>query len=73
MLPNDDDTEGLKATNNWRIIYVYVPVTCYIITLSGLFFIIKEDSIKFLVMKGDRENETKNHVKKMYKYAESDE
>lgn len=73
MLPNDDDTEGLKATNNWRIIYVYVPVACYIITLSGLFFIIKEDSIKFLVMKGDRENETRNHVKKMYKYAESDE
>ena len=73
MLPKDDDTDGLKATNNWRIIYVYVPVACYIITLCGLFFVFKEDSIKFLIMKGDRVEEVRSHVKKMYKYAKNDE
>ena len=73
MLPNDNDIDGLKATNNWRIIYVYVPIACYIITLLGLFFVFKEDSIKFLIMKGDREEETRSHVKKMYKYAKNDE
>ena len=73
MLPSDDDIDGLIATNNWRIIYVYVPVAFYIITLSGFFFVFKEDSIKFMIMKGDREEETRNHVKKMYKYAKNDE
>ena len=63
----------MESTDNWRIIYVYVPVAFYVITLSGLFFVFKEDSIKFLIMKGDRLEETRIHVKKMYKYAETDE
>jgi len=39
------------------------------ITLSGLFFVFKDDSIKFLIMKGDKKEETRSHIKKMYKYA----
>ena len=41
VLPDDEDIEGLKQTDNWRIIYVYVPVCVYITVLLGLFFVFK--------------------------------
>ena len=49
ILPDDKDTDSLRNTERWRIIYVYFPLTLYIITLSGFIFILKEDSIKFLI------------------------
>ncbi len=49
ILPDDQDTDSLKNTERWRIIYVYFPVTLYALTLFGFIFILKEDSIKYLI------------------------
>ena len=61
ILPDDLDTDSLRNTERWRIIYVYFPVTLYILTLFGFIFILKEDSIKFLVSK-ENEKEAKVHI-----------
>lgn len=51
ILPDDDDKEALKKTERWRIIYAYFPIGFSIIILTGLVFVVKEDSIKFLILK----------------------
>ena len=50
LLPADDQYDQLMETQNWRIIYVYFPASLYIFTIFGFIFIIKEDSIKYLIM-----------------------
>ena len=47
ILPEDNDTEGLKQTDRWRIIFVYIPGFIAFLILFSMTFIIKEDSIKF--------------------------
>jgi MFS family permease len=41
FLPKDDDTAGLFATDKWRIIYVYFPVSMHFITVFALVFILR--------------------------------
>jgi len=70
-LPPDDDTEALKDTGLWRVIYGYFPFLLYAIFLLLHLTIVKEDSIKFLLSKR-RYDEARIAVCRMYKEA-SDE
>ena len=71
ILPKDDDIEGLKATDNWKIIYCYFPGGLHCLVLFLLCTFIKHDSIKNLVTKGDDEG-AKYALKKVYKNCNDD-
>lgn len=72
FLPPDDDIEALKVTDRWLVIYVWFPVTMQLLCMLCLTFVVRYDSIKFLIVKGEYEEAIK-HVKCVYKYADSDE
>lgn len=67
-MPEDDDTEGLKQTDRWRIIYVYIPGFIALLILFSMIFIIREDSIKFLISQGNH-TEAKNLIRRLYRFA----
>ena len=48
-LPSDKDTWELEHTNKWRVIYFYFPASLYLLYLIALLFVLKEDSIKYLI------------------------
>lgn len=49
LIPADTDIEGLKADQNWKIIYAYVPIGIYSLMMIGLFVYVKEEPIKYLI------------------------
>jgi hypothetical protein len=53
ILPNDENTEELLKTNRWLVIYVYVPLIFFIVSLLCMFLILKEDSLIFLIQVDD--------------------
>ena len=65
FLPDADDTEGLRKTNNWRISYVYFPVAVNLLVILGMLFVMKHDSIKFLI-NNNNIKEARLAVKQMY-------
>lgn len=72
ILPDDEDTAALKSSNTWRLIYFYFPFVLYLITILGLLFVVRQDSVKFLMGKG-KKVEAKAHIKQLYKDAKSEE
>ena len=50
LLPANADTAALKATENWKIIFTYFPVSVFLITIFGLLTIFTDDSIKFTIL-----------------------
>ena len=48
-LPSDKNIPELEHTNKWRMIYFYFPASLYLLYLLAMLFIIKEDSIKYLI------------------------
>ena len=70
VMPEDDDTQGLIETTRWRWSYGYYPLFLYFLSIFGLLFIIQQDSIRFLILKGQTA-EARKHMTKMYKYPAS--
>lgn len=56
ILPDDDDFDALVATDRWLVIYAYYPISLFLLTFLAFVFIIKYDSVKFLVVQ-DKEEE----------------
>ena len=50
LLPANSDTAALLATSNWKIIFAYIPISLFIITLLGLTFIFTDDSLKYTIL-----------------------
>ena len=55
ILPPDTNKAAQKETELWRVIYFAFPVFWEILIVLGLIFLVKEDSIKFLLTKGTPE------------------
>ena len=72
LIPDNDDKAGLIADNNWRIIYVYFPVSMNILIILAFIFIIKNDAIKFL-MTNDNIEEARASITEVYKEAKTPE
>lgn len=53
-LPDQNDFEGLKHSDKWRIFYAYVPVGMYLLFLLAMIFVTKYDTIKFLILKNKK-------------------
>ena len=70
LLPDDDDKAALKKTERWRIMYAYFPIAYMLLIIFGLVFVVKHDSIKFLITKG-KVKEARKAIKKVYKHAKS--
>ena len=71
ILPDDDDTEGLKTTTNWVYPYLVCPGAFYLLAFFGLIFIVQQDAIKFLIV-NEKNDEAREHIKKLYKHARND-
>ena len=65
LLPPNHDKEALRDTENWKIIFCYFPVCLYATSLLGLFFIIKDDSIKYTILNRS-EDEACKVISKFY-------
>lgn len=61
ILPDDEDLVALEANKSWRVIYVYFPVALYVFLILSLLFIIRYDSIQFLVLE-KRDEEAKKAI-----------
>ena len=53
LLPKDTDKEALEQNQTWRIIFGF-PLVFYAIILFGFLLIIRHDSPKYYISKGDR-------------------
>ena len=71
ILPDNDDTEALEKTELWRIIYFYFPLTLFLISVVGFLTILREDSIKNLIITG-KHAEARVHLCKVYKHCKMD-
>lgn len=49
ILPDENDKEALENDQLWRLIFGF-PIPFYILLLAGMFFYIKTDSPKYLLM-----------------------
>ena len=50
--------------------YAYFPIGMMVFIIVNLLFIVKEDSIKFLILKG-KVKEARKAIKKIYKHAKT--
>lgn len=71
LLPDDKDTEALKATNRWMFIYTWVPAAFQVFSILGLLLVVKEDSIQFLVQ-NERYEEARAHIMRVYSQVETE-
>ena len=71
-MPDDKDTEALRKTNRWIILYLYIPVGIQIILFLAFMFVFKYEPIRFLIHQGRQEDAVKA-VRQVYKYATSDQ
>lgn len=55
ILPDNDDKQGLEDNKTWRIILA-LPGIIFLLCLLGFLFVFKNDSPRYYVQKGDREN-----------------
>ena len=53
ILPKNTDTEALKDNKTWRIIFA-VPYIFYVALLFGFLVVMRLDSPKYYISKGDR-------------------
>ena len=53
ILPADNDIPALKADERWRVLYFYFPGTMLILVILLFLFVIRYDSVKFLITKND--------------------
>ena len=72
LIPPNDDIPALIADKNWLIIYVYFPVTLYLLILFSFLFVFTNDSVKFLIVNNDKKKALKA-VKEVYKKAKTPE
>ena len=70
-LPDDPKDPVMKTTNFWRIIFG-LPWIFQAFTIPALLFIVKEDSIKFLLNQGN-EDEALRLIKRVYHKDENHE
>eukprot|EP00347_Sterkiella_histriomuscorum_P017146 403350492 len=70
-LPNDKDTEALKASQFWRFIMGF-PIILYLIALGGVVLYIQYESPQFLMFNGKRD-EAKLMLAKIYDKSENPE
>ena len=54
ILPKNTDTEALKDNKTWRIIFA-VPYIFYTALLFGFLVVMRQDSPKYYISKGDRQ------------------
>ena len=66
FLPDTKDHAALKASEIWRLNYFFFPCALFTVALLSLTFIVKYDSIKFLV-KQNKIPEAKKHLMLVYK------
>ena len=71
ILPHDDEKEKLMNNQSWRIIYVVFPEALFCLQFIGIFYIIKYDTIKYLIKKNNI-LEARLAIKQIYKWAETD-
>lgn len=50
LMPDDEDTVALAASNNWRIIYIYFPVALQLFIILMMLTVVRYESIKFLIL-----------------------
>lgn len=53
ILPKDDDTQGQKADQMWRLVFA-LPLAFFAIILLGFMLVIRQDSAKFYLSQGDQ-------------------
>jgi MFS family permease len=70
-LPDDPKDPVMKTTNFWRVIFG-LPWVFQAFTIPALLFIVKEDSIKFLLNRGN-EDEALRLIKRVYHRDENHE
>jgi len=70
FLPPDSDTEALKDTQMTKVIFG-LPIVFYVIQLALQLMYFKEDSVKFLLVKG-KSVSAEAEIKKIYATADSD-
>ena len=71
LLPDDTNHLSLYDTRRWLFIYAF-PIVMFSCTILGMLFVIKQDSIKFLVVKGNTK-EAMKHIKAIYKNAQTEQ
>ena len=54
ILPKDTDKEALEQNQSWRLIFGF-PAVFFIVELFGFLLIIRHDSPKYYISRGDRE------------------
>lgn len=69
VLPSDGSKE-LESTNAWRYIFG-APLILSFIQLVAVFFVYKEETVKFAISKGNFE-EAEKFIKKAYVYEGKD-
>ena len=52
ILPPNDDDEKLAQDQNWKIIVVWFPLAIYGLILLMFIFVVRNDSIRFLITQG---------------------
>ena len=52
ILPADTNKAELIKTDRWKVFYIYIPATMYILYFLALVFTVKHDSLKNLILKG---------------------
>ena len=52
ILPTETDEMQLENDKNWRIIFAF-PLVCYSLILFGLFVLIRYDTPKFYIARGE--------------------
>jgi hypothetical protein len=72
IIPDDDDTEALLATNLWKVNYGYVPICFLGVSLLSLFTFVRNDSIGFLIVKNNQA-QARAAIMQVYKHARTEQ
>ncbi|CDW74001.1 sugar transporter family protein [Stylonychia lemnae] len=68
---DDSDTEALKKSGFWRVIFGF-PLVLYVVCIIGVQFYVKYESVKYCIF-NDRREEAKKMIKNVYHKSENPE